>query len=283
MKLLSIIFFLFTIVFVSCRKEISTTFGDGNTSNIIIGADCRIGKITFTDSASGIGLSSISAIINSLDKATNVRVFDSLSLSVVDEIVPQYFSDTIAIDPGQYFTIDNASKRIRFFHGLIDPTVTNSQQFEVAYTYDASGYLTNKLYKLVPSNLIFLQTTYSYAGGNLVNMILKDLFTGDIVRDATVTYYNNIAPKNYLYIFPDEDSYSLTTQFYNFGKRPTNAIKNLKVRYYTGGVPADSSVATFENYIVSRDNYVVSVYMVGDDQPSIPAVEGKLSFFYRCK
>jgi hypothetical protein len=275
------IFFLLLIN--ACRKEVSTQFSDGNGGGGIIGADCRINKIVFKDSVSGIGLGSISAIINSLDRATDITVFDSLSLSLADQITPQYFSDTIAIDPVQYFIFDNTTKRIKSFHGLIDPTVSGSQQFEVAYTYDASGYLINKLYKLVPLNLTFLQVTYTYAGGNLVNMLMEDLFTGGVVRDATVTYYNNIAPKNYLYIFPDEDSYSLITQFYNFGKKSANAVRNLKVRYYNSGVPADSSVASFQNYVMSRDNYVVGVNMVGDNQPSIPAVEGKLNFSYKCK
>jgi hypothetical protein len=275
------IFFLLLIT--ACRKEVSTQFSDGNGGGGIIGADCRINKIVFKDSLSGIGLGSISAIINSLDKATDITVFDSLSLSLADQITPQYFSDTIAIDPAQYFIIDNTTKRIKFFHGLIDQTVPASQQFEVAYTYDASGYLINKRYKLVPLNIAFLQVTYTYAAGNLVTMVMDDLFVMEIVRDATVTYYNTIAPKNYLYIFPDEDSYSLTTQFYNFGKKTTNAVKNLKVRYYNGGAPVDSTVSTFQNYVMSRDNYVVSVYMAGDDQASIPAVEGKLNFSYKCK
>lgn len=275
------IFFLLLIT--SCRKEISSSFSDNITSNVIIGADCRINKIVFTDSATGIGLGSINAVINSLDKASAITVFDSLSFSLVDQLTPQYFGDTVAIDQVQYFITDDATKRIKFFHGLIDPTVPASQQFEVTYTYDASGYLINKLYKLVPLNLSFLQVTYTYAGGNLASMVMQDLFAREIVRDATVSYYSTIAPKNYLYIFPDEDSYSLVTQFYNFGRRPTNAIKDLKVRYYNGGLPVDSSVSRFENYVTSRDNYVVSVYMVGDDQPCIPAVEGKLNFSYKCK
>jgi hypothetical protein len=269
------------VAFTACRKDVSTGFSEG--SNIIIGTDCRINKIIFKDSASGIGFGSISAIINSLDRATSITVFDSLSLSLGNQITPQYFSDTVTIDQAQYFVIDNATKRIKSFHGLIDQTVPNSQQFEVAYTYNALGYLINKRYKLIPLNTAFLQVTYTYAGGNLINMILEDLFVMEIVRDATVTYYNNIAPKNYLYIFPDEDSYSLTTQFYNFGKRPVNAVKNLKVRYYNSGVPADSAVSTFQNYVISRDNYVIGVNMVGDDQPCIPAMEGKLNFSYKCK
>jgi hypothetical protein len=279
-RLLYAIIVLLTVS--SCGKELSTEFGSGNDGGVI-GADCRISKIAYNDSASGVALGSISAIINGTDKATAITLFDSLSLSLIDQYNPQYFGDTIAIDPDQYFVIDNATKRIQLLHGLIDPGVPGSQKFEIDYTYDASGYLTGKLYSLVPLNLPFVQVNYAYTGGNLTSMLSEDLFSGDVITDATVTYYNNIAPKNYIYIFPDEDGYAPFNQFYNFGKRSTNAVKDLKVRYYNSGIVSDSSVSSFINYTMSRDNYVVSVNMVGDDQPSIPAMEGKLNFAYKCK
>jgi hypothetical protein len=274
--------FLAITLLLSCGKELSTEFGDGNDGGVI-GADCRISKIAYNDSASGVGLGSISALINGTDKATAITLFDSLSLSLIDQYNPKYFGDTITIDPDQYFIIDNATKRIQLLHGLIDPSLPNSQKFEIGYTYDASGYLTDKLYSLVPLNLPFLQVNYTYTGGNLTSMLSKDLFSADVITDAAVTYYNNIAPKNYLYIFPDEDGYAPFNQFYNFGKRPVNAVKDLKVRYYNSGIVSDSSVSSFINYTMSRDNYVVGVNMVGDDQPSIPAMEGKLNFSYKCK
>ena len=106
----------------------------------------------------------------------------------------------------------------------------------------------------------------------------------DKIKDADLTYYSNIAPKNYMYLFPDESTYAEFNQFYNFGNKPTNAVKTIKLRYFDpGNVPVDSAVSQFNSYILSRDNYVVSVYMLGDDQSSIPAAEGKLTFSYKCK
>ena len=111
-----------------------------------------------------------------------------------------------------------------------------------------------------------------------------EVSTGDIYVDADVNYYSNILPNRFLYIFPDEKSYPYFNQFYNFGTRPANAPKDITVRNYDpGGVLRDSTVTKFSNYIMSRDNYVLSVQMAGDDLISIPAVVGKLSFSYKCK
>jgi hypothetical protein len=171
------------------------------------------------------------------------------------------------------------------FHGLIDPTVPTSPEYDVNYVYDANGKLAQKLYNftLFPG-ITYQEVTYTYASGNLVGMTNIDAFTGDLISDASLTYYSNIAPKNFLYLFPDENTLPEFNQFFNFGGRPANAVKNLKVRYYDpGNVLIDSAVSEFKGYIMSRDNYVLSTYMLGDDQAALPAQEGKLSFSYKCK
>jgi hypothetical protein len=103
-------------------------------------------------------------------------------------------------------------------------------------------------------------------------------------------YYTTIKPRNYLNLMPDEtisddlNHFAPYTQFFNFGKKSTDAIRSLKVRSFDpGNVPRDSTVSNFSTYITSRDNYVLSVYMLGDDQESIPAAVGKLKFSYKCK
>ncbi len=270
----------------SCQKEYSSeagnTSGGGGT---IIGADCRINKIGYSDSATSAAIGSISAVINATDNATDVTVFDSVSLTINFNSTPQYFTDTVAIDPDQYFIVDITSKRIKQLHGLIDPTVPGSPEFDVIYAYDASGYLITKsyTYSLLPG-FPYQTVSYTYSAGNLIKMTTKDEFTSDIIKDAVLTYYTSIAPKNYLYLFPDEDTYAEFNQFYNFGKKPTNAVKSVKLRYYDpGNILVDSAVSSFSSYIMSRDNYVLSAYMLGSDQVSIPAVKGKMSFSYKCK
>lgn len=274
------------VVFSSCLKEYSNE-NSGDADGIIIGTDCRISKIAYTDSASGFGIGSISAAINTSDAVTDITRFDSLSLTIDFNSQPQYFAngDTVYIDPDQYYVRETSTKRIKLFHGLIDPTVPGSQEYDIDYVYDANGKLFQKLYSYSLSpGFNFQEVTYSYASGNLVNMTSIDGFTGDLIKDAELTYFTNIAPKNFMYLFPDEETLASFNQFFNFGGKPTNAVKSLKVRYYDpGNIVVDSSVSVFKSYIMSRDNYVLSTYMVGDDQSTIPAAEGKLSFSYHCK
>lgn len=283
-KFLPLYIIAIIVVSVSCQKEYSTEGAGGDTTNII-GTDCRINKITYADSATGVSIGSVSAIINAADVVTDVTKFDSLTSTIDFNSLPQYFTDTVAIDADQYFTVDLTSKRVKLFHGLIDPTVPGSPEFDVTYSYDGAGHLVQKSYyfSLLPS-VPYLQTTYTYSNGNLTGMQLQDMFTNDMVEDATLSYYTNIAPKNYMYIFPDETTYAPFNQFFNFGAKSTNAIKDLKVRYFDpGNIVVDSSVSNFKTYIMSRDNYVTSVLMTGDDQPSIPVARGKLNFYYKCK
>ncbi|HMC99643.1 MAG TPA: hypothetical protein VKH37_05805, partial [Ferruginibacter sp.] len=110
------------------------------------------------------------------------------------------------------------------------------------------------------------------------------------IADADINYNTAIAPQHFLNLMPDEtvtndlNHFAPYTQFFNFGKKPTNAISMMKVRNYDpGNVVRDSTVSNFAGYITSRDNYVLSVYMLGDDQESIPAAMGKLTFSYHCK
>ena len=284
MKKLLPFFFISIVFLVSCQKEHSTEDGGNSGAGVIVGADCRISKIAFSDSASGVSIGSIGAAINASDNATDITLFDSLTLTIDFNSQPQYFSDTVAIDADQYFIYDISNKRIKTFHGLVDPTLPGSTEFEVDYIYDGAGYLINKsyTYSLLPG-IPYQLVTYTYTGGNLTHMVTTD-FTGDMVKDADLTYYNNIAPKSFINIFPDENTYAEFNQFYNFGAKSTNAVKSLKLRYYDpGNVLVDSSVSVFNAYVMSRDNYVLSVYMLGDDQPSIPAAEGKLNFSYKCR
>ena len=131
-----------------------------------------------------------------------------------------------------------------------------------------------------PYNQAIVYNGMLYASGQ----IAINPATGDLVTDADVTYYTNVIPKRFLYIFPDERVLSNFTQFYNFGNRPNNGIKDLVVRNYDpGNVKRDSSVSTFATYIMSRDNYVLSVVMKGDEQFSIPAPKSKILFSYKCK
>jgi len=274
------------IILASCTKEYSLENGGNNGDGLIVGADCRISNIVSHDSATLIALSSIAARINARDTVTNITQFDSLGNNLLFSSSPVYFADTIFIDADEYFLQDLTSGRIVRLHGLYDPTDLSSE-FDADYIYDASGYLVQKVYTLAMfPGFPVLEVDYFYSGGNLVHSMSTDLTISAIIGDADVDYYSNITPKNYMNIMPDEGNnldfnrYAQFTQFFNFGKKPLNAVKKMTVRDYLGG---DSTVTDFKTYIMSRDNYVLSVYMNGDDQPSIPAEAGRLYFSYHCK
>ncbi|MBK8611507.1 MAG: hypothetical protein IPL84_16600 [Chitinophagaceae bacterium] len=283
-KLFPLLFAVVAFSFYSCEKEYSLENGTSVGSDLIVGIDCRISKIVYIDSSSNIGIGSIDAVINSLDDVSKITRFDSLSNTISNIITPVYTNDSIYINADEYF-VYGSNKRIIKMHGLVDPTDPFSIQFDVFYLYDAAGHLIIKDYFLT-SNPInpYKRVTYSYADGNLSHMSAVDLLSGDMEADADMTYYSSIIPQKSMYIFPDEVPYADLNQFFNFGLRNFNAVKGMIVRSYDpGNVVRDSAVSTFSSYTMSRDNYVIGVYMLGDDQPSIPAAVGKLNFSYKCR
>ncbi len=283
-KLRTLLFATIVLALFSCEKEYSLENSVNGGSNLIVGINCRISKIVYTDTGAKKGIGSVEALINSLDFVTRITRFDSVSNTIEDIFTPTYINDTAFINVDEYFVVD-ANKRVSKLHGLIDPTDPFSLQFEVIYTYNGLGYLVSKDYffSFAPT-VAYYRVDYTYAEGNLKHMTGTDLTSGDLFMDADISYYSELLPQRYMYIFPDELAYANFTQFYNFGVKNFNAVKKLTVRNYDpGNIVRDSLVSDFSNYIMSRDNYVLSVQMGGDDQESIPAAKGKLSFSYTCK
>lgn len=289
-KVRPLAFIAILITLFSCEKEYSEeNLGAGN--ELIVGADCRMSKIVYTDTAGtaaggkGTGLGSIEALINNLDIVTRITQFDSVSNTIISRPEPIYSNDSVFIDADEYYIVD-INKRITKSHLWVDITDPASSQFDVFYVYNTSGYLTQKNYfSTTPPVGPFLRVDYTYTSpGNLTRMIAVDLPGGDLAMDADMTYYSNIVARRFIYTFPDEEFYPEFTQFFNFGAKNFNVPKTMKVRNYDpGNVVRDSAVSNFSNYIMSRDGYVLSVQMDSVAQPSIPALAGKLSFSYHCK
>lgn len=288
-KVLRLLFIAVLITFISCEKEYSEeNLSNGN--DLIVGANCRISKIVYRDTSGmagggpGTGLGSISAEINSLDILTKLTQFDSLSNTITYIDAPIYSNDSVFINADEYYVVD-INKRITKMHGLSDATDPFSLQYDVFYVYSTTGYLTTKNYFFtITPGVSFLRVDYTYTGGNLTHMNAIDLPGGDLAMDADMAYYPDIVARRFIYTFPDEPFYPQFSQFFDFGLRNFNAPKNMKVRNYDpGNVVRDSAVSTFSNYIMSRDGYVLSTQMGGNDQPGIPALAGKLSFSYHCK
>ncbi len=267
----------------SCEKENSEENGGDDPS--IIGVNCRIAKIDYRDSNGVTPIGSIAANINALDNITNIIEFDSLSNFIISYSDVSYVGDTVHVNDDEYFIQDPNGKLIIKFHGLVDPGNPVSPFYDQVFTYNTAGNLVKKTKALSTApTLPYEQVDYNYSNGNLVSMIYKNLFSGQTISDASLTYQPTVVPKNYIYIFPDEEERAANNQFFNFGKRSLNAVKDLKVRYYDGtGVLIDSAVSLFNSYQQSVDMYVLSVSMSGDAQPCIPAQPGRLQFSYKCR
>ena len=286
-KLRPLLFATILFSLFSCEKEYSSENIDNTGSDLIVGLNCRISKIVSIDTVgggNGKGLGSIEAAINSQDFVTRITEFDSLSNTIEFITAPVYSNDTVYIDADQYFVTD-ANRRIAKLHGLYDPTDPFSFQFDVFYVYNATGYLVTKNYYFTLSPTTpFYKVDYTYTGANLTHMTASFLPSGDLDKDADITYFTQLIPKRFIYIFPDEISYAQFNQFFDFGAKNFNAVKNMTVRTYDpGNVVRDSVVSTFSNYVMSRDNYVLSVQMGKDDQQCLPALAGKLIFSYHCR
>ena len=284
---------LLSFVFISCTKEYSLENGGaGNGSNEIVGVNCRISKIAYYDSASAIPLGSIAATIDVKDTARDITLFDSVNNVIVKNSMPFYSGDTAYLNPDEYFITDPTTGLVTHLHGVLN-SVFPTIPFECDYIYNADGTLFQKRYDIPGSGVSpAVVVGYAYSGGNLVHMSSMDYTTAipELIQDADLDYYSTIKPRNFLNLMPDEtisddlNHFSPYTQFFNFGTKSINAIKTLKVRFYDpGNVARDSVVSNFFTYITSADNYVLSVYMLGDDQESIPAVAGRLNFSYKCK
>jgi hypothetical protein len=115
------LFFFSAAVFVSCAKEVSQENGGGASGINIIGNDCRISKITYSDNASGVALGSISANINTSDNAIDITDFDSLNNTLNSFIPLQYKNDTVNISPNEYFILSPATKRVNHCRCRLKP------------------------------------------------------------------------------------------------------------------------------------------------------------------
>ena len=217
-KIIIVCFSLLAVSLVACEKEYSIENNPEDNAQIV-GVDCRISKVIYTDTASHKGLGSLTALIDSQDIVTRITAYDSVSNTIEFRADPFITNDTIHINANEYFIMD-VNNRITRLHGLSDPTDPLSAQFDAAYFYNATGYLTSKIYSYTAApGIPFYRVTYTYSNNNLTQMAATDLGSGNLVSNASMEYYPEIVPRRYIYIFPDEIKYSFYNQFYNFGEK----------------------------------------------------------------
>jgi hypothetical protein len=267
---------------ISCDKERSVENPLPNTNPMIIGNNCVPAKIVSYDSI--VPLGSIAATYDATDRAINITQFDSITFTLESSANISYSSigDTAYISANEYFLLA-PSGLVESFHGLVDPSNPLSLQYDAAYTYNGTGHLTTKSYSFASSpGTPYATVEYTYTNGNLTHMVATDLTSGNMFADADITY-NSVSPRNFIYLFPDEELLNIYNQFLYFGTRSANAPSGITLRFYDpGGTVSTTKTSQFVDYGMSLDNYVLSVKMTGDGQSFIPADAGILKFGYHC-
>ena len=138
-KKLSTILILSAVIFLSaCEKELSTENSTLIGNELIVGKNCRIAKLVYNDTATGINLGSLAATINILDRVDQINAFDSLAVALTFAADITYSNDTIYLNVDEYFVLDLVNNRIKRLHGLTDPTDILSPQFDADYSYNAN-------------------------------------------------------------------------------------------------------------------------------------------------
>ena len=200
-KLINILILSAVIFLSACEKELSTENSTLIGNELIVGKNCRIAKLVYNDTATGINLGSLAATINILDRVDQINAFDSLAVALTFAADITYSNDTIYLNVDEYFVLDLVNNRIKRLHGLTDPTDILSPQFDADYSYNANGYLIQKNYLLSPGAFPLINVAYTYTGNNLTKMTYTNLVSGEVEVDADMQYYPTISPQNYLYIF----------------------------------------------------------------------------------
>lgn len=276
-----------TAALAGCQKELSFEGGgtpSGGGSGVTIGNDCIVEKIATSDTLLNAGTYAITAVFNSSHQATSLFYYDSVANQLDDQYSLTYSGDTVRVDPTQYFLLD-ASKKVKTFRALLDPTDPASPVVTISYTYGGNLLSSKKIDIMAgPFPLTLAQINYTYSGNNLVGMTAVAPLTNQTQQDATVEYYSDKRPKNFLYLFPDgtESGFNLGL---SLGTRPENAPKRIVIRNYdlATGMVQDSSVANFSQYEFSRDGYALSYYLAGDDLTDMGLFVGRNKLTYHCR
>ncbi|MFO0448569.1 MAG: hypothetical protein ACK52I_07885 [Pseudomonadota bacterium] len=216
-----------------------------------------------------------------------IGVYDSsLNVKLLDANLTYVTSDSVRLDPYQYFKLD-ASKRVVVFVTKEDikvPTLSDNYRFE--YKYSSDGYLTTKLLFINGSNTPQYTTDYSYSNGLLVSCSMTASTAGNKkVLESTLTYDATLSPKTMIYTFPDGFESSLYSAALNFGIRPSKPLTKVVTKIYdpvTSNL-LDTWTTNYSGYNIDSNGYLSNGLSTGDQQQGIFLFYGKTNFIYQCK
>jgi hypothetical protein len=269
----------------SCKKEYSYEEGS-NVKGVIIGNNCIIKKIIEYDTVGKKNVGVLQYDYNTTGtqflKATQI---DSLTLNTLFGETTTYIQDSIALSANQYF-IKDASGKIIKFAGYEDPYDNTSFFFINKYIYDNNGKLTTKN-TTTPAlpNTIGFQTTYTYSGNNITNIVKKLPLLNATETEITIEYYTGSQPKNFINFLPDCNELRTYIAALDMGQKPDNTVKKVTKKEYDIflGTLLSTSVTEFSRYTFSSDGYILSVDMSGNILAALPFETGRNKFEYFCK
>jgi hypothetical protein len=274
-------------LFTACQKEVS--FEDplgGVDSGPVIGNNCVVSKIIDFDTVSNTGLAALNYFFSTgSGRVNSLTEFDSISSNLILNANYSYNADTIRLDPDQYFVVE-PSGRVKKFAGLTNPYDPLSDLADFEYFYDASGKLIRRTVSdpLFPG-LTIIESTYAYAGNNLASIDVKIPLLNVTYQRVNYEYYFDRVPRNYINILPDCDELAPYVAALNMGQKSLNPVKKISLIEFDPltGTQVDSLGAEFKNYKYSRDGYVLSVDMDGDDMRALPFNVSRNKFEYFCR
>lgn len=269
------------ITLVGCLKEVSLESGG---TIIVIGPNCRIKQISVCDTTTKQGIASFQAIFGAQDRVIRIEGFDSLFAQTFFAENLSYSGDTIRIDANQFFVLDPQGRVNKFFT-LDDPSDPTSDSVRYTYSYNAGGFLIGKTVEVEGLAGIFLATTYTYAGNNLIKAEVRIPLLGNaLFIEADMEYFTSNTVRNFLYFFPDGIETAPFELALNLGNRSQNALKTMTIKEYDPftGLVENTFITNISNYKFSSDNYVLSYFVSGDpfDEILLFAEGNKLT--YKC-
>lgn len=263
------------LLFASCQKELS------GEDEVIVPQGCMIDRISQIDTTTNTSLGFVGITFNNASRVIRLEDYDSVNN---DHIVDASFTlagDTVKLSAHDYYIVDPANNlRVRAsqvdgdYFGLTDEDIFFN------YTYDAGGYLISKAYSLLGQDLF--RFDYLWTGGNLTRVVARIPFTGEILYEADMSYYTNIAVKDFLHLAPDIiDSYFDIAM--NFGKKSANALNTVTITEYDASGNPSTYITTFYNYQLDAENRVMSYVVDNANLSDFGIYEGKNQVRYRCR
>lgn len=265
----------------SCSKEYS------NENGAIIGnSNCRLSSITAADSSSGRPLYALNTKFGMNDVANYVEVFDSVNFSADPRIDLVYAGDSVKLGTDGSFAVLDAARRVKTLSVPAPPNNAQVPAVVYNYTYDASGYLTQKTIFIAGVPLPAVRFTYTWNGQNLVKVegVSAIPGTSSTLLSASLTYDLTRTVRNFIPIYPDGFESALYVMALNFGKPSKNLLKSVALTTFgNNGSPTGTYNTTIKDALISGEGYLSEWYAEGDSVDALGLFGGLTKFGYRCK